>query len=155
MGRRSNFQWAVGQSPWTGVTAGSDALFALVVLGEAQTLRRCIIDFYVQNQSPADGVLFQGGVGIIAVDQVTVTAGVASLPKPITHGDQEWIWSRGFANSLEMATAAGVGAPTLHLHDDVRAMRKMKQTDNLVLVVENLAGAAIRFSGYCRALFSS
>ena len=152
-GRRANYQWSTGQAAsWTNLNASSDALASLITAEDPTTLRRIIVDFYVTLQDPADAIQCFGRVGIIVADATVITAGVTSMPKPFAGGDQEWLWNRGYAHFNE-----GVAAPVqvLHLHDDVRAMRRMKQTDSLAFVIENEAGGALRFMISVRALFST
>jgi hypothetical protein len=101
----------------------------LVEEAVASTLRRMIVDVYIQSQSQVDGGMWHGRCGIIIADQTVITAGVASLPKPETNGDQEWLWNRGFARDHEATGVTAVALPPLHFHDDVRGMRRMGLLD--------------------------
>ena len=153
MGRRANFQWtASAPANWTAVAAGANALSVLWTSTDPGTIRRLIVDCYIQTQSPADGVNVFGRCGIIVADNTVASAGVAALSKPLTNGDQEWLWNRGYAKFIEGTEAFSA----LHLHDDVRGMRKFKQTDTLCFVIENQAGSAgVRFFFSVRSLQSS
>ena len=152
MGSRAIFTWAsAAEASWVNLAASTDRMSDFIQATESSTLRRLIVDFYVQLQVETDGVNALGRVGFIIADQTVVAAGVSALPKPLTNGDQEWLWNRGYA----MKNAGAVEGRTLHLHDDVRGMRKMKQTDRLVMVVENQGGGAIESVGTVRALFSA
>ena len=154
MGSRANFTWAAGlDAGWVNLASATDRLVSLIITTDSATLRRIIVDFYVQLQVETDGTNAVGRVGIIVADKTVVAAGVAALPKPSTNADQEWLWNRGYALK-NAAGGAAVQGRTLHFHDDVRGMRKMKQTDELVLVIENATGGAIESHGSVRALFS-
>ena len=137
MGSKAIFTWSsAAEASWVNLAASTNRMSDFIETTESSTLRRIIIDFYVQLQVETDGVNALGRVGLIIADQVTVAAGASAVPKPLTNGDQEWLWNRGYA----LKNAGGTTGRTLHLHDDVRGMRKMKQTDRLILVVENQGG---------------
>jgi len=155
MGSKAIFTWAAGSIAWTNLGSGANQLHSMVISTDSTTLRRVIVDCFISTQSPLDGINYSGRVGLIVADQTVVTAGVAAIPKPLTDGDQEWLWNRGYANFIETVDATAPGQVPLHLHDDVRGMRKMKQGDNLVFVIENIAGASIRYVISVRALFSN
>ena len=156
MGSRANFTWAVGSSLWTSVATPADALFSLVTLGESSTLRRIIVDYYVAHQTGVDNLRGHGRAGIIVADPTVVAAGVTAIPKPGTQGDQEWLWNRGYGLHNEVTAGQENSYTPLHLHDDVRAMRRMKQNDELVFVIENFtSGSPVNFMISVRALFST
>jgi len=133
------------------LAASTSALLALLTSTDPGTIRRIIVDFYVKTQEATDNLKCAGRAGIIVADNVTATVGIGSLPKPLSHGDQEWLWNRDYA-----AIQNGTGSEnTLHLHDDVRGMRKFKQTDVVVFIIQNLADGPIEFQVGTRILVSS
>jgi len=69
----------------------------------------------------------------------------------LSHGDQEWLWNRDYAASQNATGSEN----TLHLHDDVRGMRKFKQTDVVVFIIQNLADGPVEFQIGTRILVSS
>ena len=156
MGRRPNYTWISGApSSWTNLASATNAIVApLFTADESSTLRRIIVDFFIQTQSVADQTQAAGRVGLIIADPTVIAAGVAALPKPLTDGDQEWLWNRGYALSHESSGGLVNSYAPLHLHDDVRGMRKVKQRDALAFVIENQTGASVRFFISVRGLFS-
>ena len=133
------------------MAASTSTLKSLVIVSDAVTLRRIIVDCWVQVQEVTDNLACAGRVGIITADARTVAAGIGALPRPFNGGDQEWLWNRGFARKNVGAVGANYA---LHLHDDVRGMRKMKQGDEVVFVIEALADGVLDFQVSARVLFS-
>jgi len=154
---RANFQWAAASpASWINLASGTDAVVSLLSEDAvAHTFRRMIVDVFINTQSGVDGGQWHGRCGMILVDAVTAGIGVTALPKPETNGDQEWLWNRGFARDHEGTGVTAISLPPLHLHDDVRGMRKGKQTDTLVFVIQNKTGLGIRFMPMVRVLIST
>jgi len=151
---KAQFTWFAAQiSAPTSIASNADALIPLMTAGDSTTVRRCIVDFYLQLLTVTDGSFALGRVGIIALDARTVAAGVTACPLPTTSGDQEWLWNRGFYHRIDVNnTESHLG--TLLLHDDVRGMRKLKQTDQVVCIVETEVGASILVVPHVRILSS-
>jgi len=128
-----------------------------ITAAQAGTIRRIIYNFHVIGTAPDDNVVISGAVGLIVADATAVAAGVASISKPITDGDQEWLFTRGYGlqYQLEAAQTAVSFAPQFDAHGDIRTMRKLKQSDIVAVVVENEAGSAISVLVQARVLFSS
>jgi len=153
---RPKYTW-ISSAPasWTNLASATNALVApMATAEESSTLRRIIVDCFIQSQSMIDGGAWHGRVGLIIADPTVVAAGVTALPKPLADGDQEWLWNRGYAGNHESSSVTAVSQPPLHLHDDVRGMRKVKQRDALAFVIENQTGLGIRFMITVRVLFS-
>ncbi len=152
---QATFTWLGFSTGWQNVGAGADILVSLATVATSATLRRIIYDFHYSIQSPVDGDASNGMIGAIAVDARAVAAGIAAMPRPITGGDQEWLFTKGFAQVCE-TDGGGAGTSILqnaHVNGDIRTMRKMKQTDQVVMVCENVAGD-IRICLQGRILFS-
>ncbi len=74
--------------------------------------------------------------GFILVSNEAFAAGIASVPKPFTDADADWVWY-GFL-SISSGAEAGVVGDSLfdRLPVDSKAMRKVKPSQSLVFVVE-------------------
>jgi len=153
---RPKYTWIAGApASWLLVGSASNALIApLFTADESSTVRRLIVDCFIQTQSGVDGGEWHGRVGLIIADPTVIAAGVAAMPKPLSDSDQEWMWNRAYAGSHESTSITAVSQVPLHLHDDVRGMRKIKQRDALAFVIENRTGLGIRVFIGVRGLFS-
>jgi len=156
MGQRV-FQWASGVSDWITHASAGASNTTLVTAAAAQTIRRIIYDYQIVLSAPADAQLSTGMFGLIVLDSVTSVAGVAAnaVPLPINNGDQEWLFTRGYG--LQCQTLADSGGQLMAVtgHGDIRTMRKVKQSDVVDVVVQNIIGAAISFNMQVRVLTSS
>jgi len=151
-GRRAQMQWFASAISWTSLAAGTNISISVgTAQAGGETIRRMIVDFFCVGQVSTDGAAIAGRVGIIVLDSVTFGAGVAGTPKPFGDGDQEWLWNRGYAIKNN-GTFAGM---PLHLHDDVRGMRRTKQGDIITLVIQNFSDGAMDFQFGTRVLGSS
>ena len=144
-------QWVSTSSggPVALASAGA-ALAVMSIATDPLTIRRIVLDVAVT----VDGVAQETGTGMwgcIVQDERSVTAGIASVPLPITNGDQEWLVTRGYtvqftANSTYLWYRVFI---------DGRAMRKMKQTDRLIFVIQAEVGAPVEFMFQGRVLIST
>ncbi len=157
-GRKANFAWQSGP-PTAGLgfgntAASSTSFITLINIGIAQTIRRIIVDVFLQNPSEADNTAMGGRAGIIVVSPQVASVGATAMPRPNTDAERPWLWNRGFA-SKQQVSAAGFKYIPLHLHDDVRGMRKVKQDDVVVFVLETNAGSSVDTWCSARILFST
>ena len=134
--------------------SNTDAIKSLVIMGASGTIRRMIVDVYLQMPAATDGTFILGRIGIIVADARTVAAGISAFPLPATNADQEWLWNRGYFRRIDVEGAVSDTHP-LHLHDDVRGMRQFKQSDELVAVIENESSGTILWVPHVRVLFST
>ncbi len=146
-GRRANYHWetvpaALASYVFAETGVSSKSFLDLGTFLRSGTIRRMIVDVYVQLNNLVDTQAAAGRVGIIVARPATVAAGAAAVSGPITSGEVEWLWNRAYAMKSELVTS-GVDFIPLHLHDDVRGMRKYKENDHLIFVVENGPASAI------------
>ena len=158
-GRKPNFGWdslpGVAGHVFANTAASSTSFQSLGTFERSQTIRRLIVDFYCQNPSVTDNAAMGGRVGIIVVSPQIVAAGAGSMPGPISNGEQPWLWNRGFASKQQLAGTDFVKYIPLHLHDDVRGMRKIKQNDVIVCVIETGPGSSVDSFQSVRLLLST
>ena len=158
-GRKANFQWTavpdVANTTWAQTASGTVSFFTLTVFTDPGTIRRIIVDAFVAGATAADAVRISGRVGIILATDRVVAAGAAAVPAPITSGESDWLWNRGYALHQEVLATEGSIYIPLHLHDDVRGMRKFKENDQLIFCLENAAGAPVDCMVTARVLLST
>ena len=96
-----------------------------------------------------------GAVGDIVVSENAAAAGAASVPGPISEGDDDWLWYQPMITRLVVTDATGKLSPAGNQYVvDSKAMRKVGINDQVVTVVENndpASGARINIVG--RQLF--
>ena len=98
--------------------------------------------------------------GIIIADDDAVAAGAASLPSPTTDLDAEWLWlGSAFLVGRDTTITNNTGGISRDIVDiDSKAMRRVKQNEQIVLVIfgTDLTGSMAYDSyGLIRALFAS
>ncbi len=146
-GRKANFTWnsLPGQANliWTATAAGATSFITLGTFERSETIRRLIVDFYAQTPSEVDSVSWSGRAGIIIVAPPVASVGSTAMPGPGTDGERPWLWNRTFAGNQEVNSTGWIKAVPLHLHDDVRGMRKFKDGDALISVIENSVTTSI------------
>jgi len=152
-GRRANYHWevvpaTVAQYTFAQTAVSTRSFLDLGAFQRSGTLRRMIVDVYVQLATGATGITTAGRTGLIIARPAAVTAGAGSVSSPISNGEVEWLWNRAYA--LKNEGAAGNFTP-LHLHDDVRGMRKYKEDEHLIFVLENGPGAVV--DSFCSVRF--
>ena len=86
---------------------------------------------------------YRGAVGIGIATLAAVTAGVASVPTPITEEDAEnWLWHRYFSCNSPVPFSAGAAqdgpdiATSLRVEVDTRAMRKFPSEMAIYAIIE-------------------
>ena len=180
--RRSRFpsrsahrtSWEVGPE-----TSGNGAPQSLSVSGsqlagtavaatvDGQTLvwtRGELLMFLTLATAAGDG--YHGAFGIAKATQAAVTAGVASVPSPITEETWDgWLYHRYFSifagGPMAVATAAqetlqhAATTAALRIEVDSKAMRKFDQNESLYAVVEvaEHGTAVLEWAFNCRMLF--
>jgi len=105
--------------------------------GEETVVRiRGLFDmFLVSSTSPGDG--FFGAVGIGIATVAAITAGVASVPTPITEQDWDgWLWHHFFSVHESSADEAGSGSSHHRMEIDSKAMRRLQGDMGLYAMVE-------------------
>ena len=81
----------------------------------------------------------QGAFGMIVVSEQAFTAGVASLPSPVSQGgNDEWFVHQSFAQ--QSAKSLGTG-PVPSIWIDSKAMRKVPEGYRIALIIENADAA--------------
>ena len=147
--RRRSFQGPRRPTQWVGACAGLQVTAALpavaTIITEASfslwphpTLVRQRGQIQVYEQVGAAGTIDSCvALGLILVTAQALAAGVASLPKPSTEIDADWLW---YSQSMIAENIASPGVNSGILNDrkevDGKAMRKCDNNMVLVLVAD-------------------
>jgi len=142
-GRRTDYSWGGLVFSLSGLSASQVASNVLTITSPS-TLMRCRgrVRAFLETATAADS-LKTINCGIIVGDDDQLTAGSAAFPSPGTDMDAEWIW-QGFLLMRTLSTTEAdndfQGSDVIDI--DSKAMRRLKQTDNIVFVAEpfNLTG---------------
>jgi len=118
------------------IAIGTVAVFVMFTADEAETLLRTrgnlltILDASAVNENATIAV----GIGVVSAR--AAAAGAASVPRPATEGAYPWIWYGWFnvTSGIEAAVIPQYLGERLMI--DSKAMRKIKETEVVVLVFE-------------------
>ena len=108
---------------------------------------------------PADGDISSIGVGLTIGTDDQVSAGSSAFPSPLNDLDDDWFWHHIFqlqAQSASQDESWGIQCQQKMI--DSKAMRRVKQNDQLVLVIEPTQTSGtptVDVLGYVRTLLSS
>ena len=138
-GPRRLTNWGGGPGSNAAASITSSTAFILgggITFGAAGTVVRIrgnFQAFLLSYSSAGDG--FHGAVGIGLASEAAFTAGIASLPTPITEaGWDGWLWHNFFGvhgGLAAGASAVGVSNPGVDIDIDSKAMRKV--SDDMVI----------------------
>ena len=142
-GPRRKTSWGVGPGGTgvNGVTVSSAAfLGAGIVLTSLSDVTLVRLRGYFEallESGAAAGDGFFGAIGIGIVETAAFTAGIVSVPTPLTEDDAElWLYHRFFG--VHVNSAAGVNDPGAHIRFEVdsKAMRKFSDDQTMYAAVE-------------------
>jgi len=149
-GVRRRTHWVEALGAVADLTAtGSTLLFTSAVGHEGETIVRVRGLFTAVLEVAGVGDGFFGAFGMAIVTTAAATAGVASIPTPLTEGGWDgWLLHRYFdvARSVQ---AGGPGEYT-RLELDSKAMRKANEDESLVGVLEIAENGVAQMSAQVR-----
>ncbi len=161
-GRKTDYLWASFEDAVAGVDAAENVK-SLGITGltasDTQTVMRLRGKVGITLDATAVDESIVVVFGIIVVSAPAFSAGVASIPSPVTDTQGPWIWQ----GSMYVSAGAGAAIETDHLVDsieiDSKAMRHIKTSENLAIVAEVAAsrdqGGTFDWSYYVRVLLGS
>ncbi len=147
---------------WSGNTFSQDAqgtavtINALTTINQAGTIVRNRGELLVSIDGPVDGDKAVAAFGLIIASDSQVAAGATAFPSPATDLDANWLW-HSFATMLVQA-AGDDGTISTRLMIDSKAMRKVKQNDQLVLVADMVRESGtptVDYAGGIRSLLGT
>ncbi len=124
------------------------AVLTPVSVFEVTVLRTRGMMWYTSDQGAANED-YQGALGMAVVTDRAAAAGIASVPGPVTDGDDD-VWALYQAFGYR-GTDAGVSTPP-PIELDSKAMRKVPPGRVIVFVVENGHATGLRFGFTLRVL---
>ena len=147
-------------SLWLGFAAGTTTLTASsatlinVLNAGALALRpftvvRTHLNVSVASDQSAASELMIGAMGTIVVKTSATGIGITAVPSPITDINDDWFVFQGFSNRYEFLSAVGAARVDVQYEIDSKAMRKVDDGDDIVLVAEMQTGvgALIQITG--------
>ena len=153
-----NKEWeAVCLAPTTlDIAVGTLVAFVMFIADEAETLLRSRGRFRMVLNAAAIDESVTIAVGLAIVSARAAAAGVASLPRPATEGSYPWLWHDFGVASTFQGQASGTFAQVIDMIVDSKAMRKVKEDEVMVFVVEVCSsvdgGGSLQIDGGLRAL---
>ena len=143
-GSRRATQWlgSADQTDRTGLAAATAIFDQFFNFGEDATIVRTRGSLWVSTDQSANNEEPFGALGFSVVTDQAAAAGVASLPTPITDeaSDNWFLWIPWMAG-LRVADATGIMNPWVEYKFDSKAMRKVDDGDNVVVMLENASAA--------------
>ena len=116
---------------------GTLVVFSVFVADEAETLLRSRGSIQLVLNANAVEESVTCAVGLAIVSARAVAAGAASVPRPATEGSYPWLWHGFlFGTSFDSAVTAGSSLRGTRLEVNSKAMRKLKETEVMVLAFE-------------------
>ncbi len=152
---QATFQWvSFKTASFQAVASGANASVSMVSFADPSTIRRIVYDYQCIISAPADNAVGTGMFGLIVADKTAIDSGTTAIPKPFTDGDQEFLFVRGYGMQIEVLANSGGQLHSNVGHGDIRTMRKVKQRDEMIFMVENSSGTAIAIAIQGRLLVS-
>ncbi len=153
-GRRTDYAWNGGSLLMNNLTA-TKVVGGMVTVNQSSTLMRARGEIKAGLDGPTDGMVGAVGFGLIVGSDDQLAAGQTAFPSPVSDLDADWLWHGWILlHAFSATTNESFGAQHGTLSIDSKAMRKVRQNDQIILAaeVDVLSGspavdavAAIRF----------
>lgn len=156
-----NLDWIAGTTTGSSIAAGAGSLsagsLAINSGSDDVTLKRVRGSIWLYPNTPFDtSQIFAGAVGIIKCTDRAATVGVTALERPWTDGDADWIWHAYFQfGYFQAAVDTAINNPGIRLEIDSKAQRRMDNTEQIAIVLENQGTTQVNFIYGTRCLFST
>jgi len=130
------------QALGAGAVVLDQGLDMLSAFGEAATVVRTRGSLWVKSDQEAATESPFGAVGMMVVRDAAFTAGVASVPSPITEeGDEGWFLWVPWLAGISFGSTIGFPDKFREYQFDVKAQRKVEPGDTVIVVLENAHAA--------------
>ena len=134
-GRRADYQWQGNVLQLAGVGAAGSFTGIQVNNTAGATIVRCRGEILCGLDVGAAGDGAVVGHGLMVMDDDQLAVGLTGMPDPEADLDADWIW-HGFSPLRSESGTQGQDHGDQHrLTIDSKAMRRIKQNDNLVYVI--------------------
>ena len=138
--RRSSWEFGPGGSASIGFTASSSVFLGSAIVPTTPGLTLVRIRGHVLLGLTAATALggFSGAIGIGLATSAAVTAGIASVPTPLTElGDENWLWHSFFSVRAPSATLSDwTDAAMVRILIDSKSMRKFDEGMSIYAAIE-------------------
>ncbi len=135
-GRRTDYTWQ-GAFSSIGVAANATAVAAIGgALNVSATLTRCHGEILASIDGPVATDALVVGLGLMVVTEEQLAVGATAIPNPSDDLDADWFW-HGFIPLSSQGSVQDQQNNVGRLTVDSKAMRKMKQTMSIALVIDN------------------
>jgi len=147
-----NYTWSHLQIAVTVVPAGTKVLLGFFFLDTAfeETVVRVRGTMSINTDQTASLETQQGALGFIRVTDRAIVAGAASIPGPVTDGDDDG-WFVWVPFSHESLTSIGPEAARIYPIDS-KAQRIVREGQQLAVMLENAGPHGLRVTLMLRAL---
>ncbi len=160
-GPRRKTLWGSQDSQSTAVAAATSILLARFTAAQLDSLApMTVVRERGVAQATTDQVaaseLVEGAIGFAIVSETAAAAGAASIPGPVTNADWDgWYAWYGIQSQTFFLDATGfLTNAGMLIQIDSKAMRKVNDSESLVVMVENAsASAGFNISMQVRTLF--
>ena len=159
---KRGFVWvAASNDGFQTVAAGTKLIVPIAVLadGTLDTTLFRVRGFIsiVPVQQASTRTAFWGAAALKIEGDKTVTVGTTAVASPYTEPLYDYLWFNYFAGDLAMPAAVTASDARIDypIHVDAKAKRRLDDTDQLILTVENGGATDISVWYGMRALFSS
>ncbi len=138
------------QTDWIGpalqgfiaVASGGATIIHSFPFETSGTIVRVRGNIAVKPQAVSADLSIVGAYGMAVVSAEAFTAGVASVPEPMTDADWAgWFVWRSFSYSFEFNDATGINFVPWNFEVDSKAMRRVRPNEVIVGVAESFVGA--------------
>ena len=135
-GRRADYAWNGGSFIVNDLTS-TKQVAGMVTVNQSATLVRTRGEILFALDGAADGVATAIGLGMIVGNDDQFTAGATAFPSPISDLDADWLW-HGFIllRAFTASQSETLGSQVGRIMIDSKAMRKVRQNDQVGLVME-------------------
>jgi len=148
-GRRAPTDWSRAVIGETTVAANTKVLlgsFTLVNNGIGETIRRTIVVLQVVSDQAVSTEPQLGAFGMVVATDLAIAAGAASLPGPVTQGDDDsWFVWRPIVQRGFLSTGAAIQGQVYAFES--RAMRRVEDGYGMAIMVENNTTPAVTTTG--------
>ena len=137
-GRRTDYQWSGSSGSAVGVGATQALASGGVTINAPGTIVRIRGHVSVQMDVGAADDSIACAVGIIVVNDDALAIGATAIPSPSDDLDADWIWHGWFAlRAMQTSNEGLAGGAAASREIDSKAMRRVKQNDNLAVMFDN------------------
>jgi len=147
-----NYTWSVFRKDLTVVPAATKVLLGFFFLDTAfeETVVRTRGIFSINTDQVASLETQQGAFGMVRVTDRAIAAGAASIPGPVTDGDDDgWFVWVPFTQQSTVSTDA---SSMRHYQIDSKAQRIVREGQQLAVMFENAGSEGLRLTLILRAL---